>query len=370
MADDGAFMTVWEDNSCSVGLDRAVGRAFDPSGTAAGPEFAVDTSPPPSEYGLYGLSSYPVVAADEAGHFIVAWQRETYSSWWEGSERHHIRVGRFDGSGNALGPGSPANTSWRNVPRRPAVAAREPGTFIVAWDVAFDDLSSLGAFARRPDVLFVDAFETGDLHSWSGRSTDGGDLAPSHAARMGASPTVIDGLRGYGLQATVDDRAGIFVQDDTPMGEARYRARFYLDPNGFDPGESAGHFRQPVFLGFQASPLKRLLFIVLRRRGGEYSIAARVRRDDNTQAMTPFVPIADGPNAIEIDWQRASAPGANDGRLEMWVDGASVATLTGLDNDERGIDFVRLGAMSVRAGASGTLYFDEFVSRRLGDIGP
>jgi hypothetical protein len=29
-----------------------------------------------------------------------------------------------------------------------------------------------------------------------------------------------------------------------------------------------------------------------------------------------------------------------------------------------------MGALSVKAGASGTLFFDEFVSRRLASIGP
>jgi hypothetical protein len=41
-----------------------------------------------------------------------------------------------------------------------------------------------------------------------------------------------------------------------------------------------------------------------------------------------------------------------------------VPALTGLDNDERGVDSARLGAISVKTGATGTLDFDEFLSRR------
>ena len=44
--------------------------------------------------------------------------------------------------------------------------------------------------------------------------------------------------------------------------------------------------------------------------------------------------------------------------------------LTGLDNDANGVDRVRLGAMVVKPGASGTLYFDRFESRRETYIGP
>lgn len=54
----------------------------------------------------------------------------------------------------------------------------------------------------------------------------------------------------------------------------------------------------------------------------------------------------------------------------MWIDGTSVATLTGLDTDTRRIDFARLGVMSVKPSASGTLYFDKFESRRRTFIGP
>jgi hypothetical protein len=167
----------------------------------------------------------------------------------------------------------------------------------------------------------------------------------------------------------VDDTAGAFVQDDTPSAEARYRARFYFDPNGFDPGESVGKLRQRIFLAFSEAPLKRLVMLMLRRIAGQYAIGAHVREDDDTLAKTAFFPITDGPHAIEFHWEKATAPDANDGRFELWIDGTSVVALTGLDTDERSVDFVRMGAVSVKPGAAGTLYFDEFVSRRLGYTG-
>ena len=46
------------------------------------------------------------------------------------------------------------------------------------------------------------------------------------------------------------------------------------------------------------------------------------------------------------------------------------AFLLGLDNDLAEVDFVRMGALSVKAGANGTMYWDEFESRRQGAIGP
>ena len=47
-----------------------------------------------------------------------------------------------------------------------------------------------------------------------------------------------------------------------------------------------------------------------------------------------------------------------------------MSVLTGLDNSISSVDSVRLGALSVKAGASGTIQWDEFESRRLNGIGP
>jgi hypothetical protein len=43
---------------------------------------------------------------------------------------------------------------------------------------------------------------------------------------------------------------------------------------------------------------------------------------------------------------------------------------TGDPNSLSEVDFVRMGALSVKLGASGTMYWDEFESRRQNGIGP
>jgi hypothetical protein len=108
---------------------------------------------------------------------------------------------------------------------------------------------------------------------------------------------------------------------------------------------------------------------VLKRQGGAYSIEGRCRLDSGAQADTGFFAISDGPHAVEIDWKRSSSAVANDGTFELWIDGVSRSQLTGLDNSVSSVDFVRMGALSVKAGATGTLYWDEFVSRRINAIG-
>ncbi len=199
------------------------------------------------------------------------------------------------------------------------------------------------------------------LAPWSTAVTDGGDLRVSAGAAMKATAT--------GLEAAVNDTAGIYVEHAT-SDESRYRARFYFDPHDFDPGEGQGHHRTRIFIVFESGPTRRLAAVVLRRIGGAYALMARARLDDNSQADTPFFLIAAGPHVVEIDWRQSSAPDALDGSLQLWIDGTSQATLSALDNSRSSVDFVRMGALSVKTGSSGSMYWDEFESRRATYIGP
>ena len=61
---------------------------------------------------------------------------------------------------------------------------------------------------------------------------------------------------------------------------------------------------------------------------------------------------------------------SSNGTFSLWVDGTLVQTLTGLDNGNSAVDFVRMGALSLKPGVTGALRFDEFESRRQTYIGP
>jgi glucose/arabinose dehydrogenase len=214
------------------------------------------------------------------------------------------------------------------------------------------------------DFIFGDGVEGGDASEWSAAATDGGDLSVTSAAALGSDSDL-------GLEANVNDTAPLFVVDDRPNDENRYRARFHFDPNGFDPGEAQGRLRLRLFHAFEEAPvLRRLVTVVLRRSQGAYAVSARVRLDNGTTADTPFVPVTDAPHVVEFDWRRSTSVAAPNGSFTLRVDGAVASTLSGLDNDSRAVDFARLGAMAVKPGALGTLYFDEFVSYREGPAGP
>ncbi len=209
-----------------------------------------------------------------------------------------------------------------------------------------------------PDLIFADSFESGNLSSWSTSVTDGGNLSASSAAAL---------VGAQGMQALINDNISIYVTDDRPTSEPRYRVRFYFDPNSVLMAKNNAHF---IFNGFNAAgtAVVRLEFHVL---NGQYQIRANVLNDSTSFTSTAWFTISDASHPIELDWHASTAVGANNGGVTLWIDGVQTANLTGVDNDTRRIDRVRLGATAaIDSGTRGTEYFDAFESRRQTYIGP
>jgi hypothetical protein len=347
----GGFVVTWESPDGDV--PGIVLRRYDATGAPLGSEVLANewTS---------GAQVTPVVAVGPGGDFMVAWT----STLGPFGDTFLVGARRFDASGAPAGPDFRVNSHDESFQGVSAIAAGGDGRFIVAWNSGVQDGDSWGVYADRlgDDPIFADGFESGNASAWSAAATDAGDLDVTAAAAL-ADTTA-------GLEGAVNDTAGLYVEDSSPNGETRYRARFYLDPNGFDPGESGGTFRTRVFIGFADHPMRRVMAVVLKRRDGVYALQARVRQDDGSQVDTPFHTISDAPHWVEVDWRRATEPGASDGWFRLWIDGAVAGTSPRLSNGTAQIDFVRLGALSVKSTAAGTLRWDEFVSRRLTYIGP
>jgi len=209
------------------------------------------------------------------------------------------------------------------------------------------------------DLIFADGFESGNLAAWSSSMVDGGDLSASPSAAL---------VGGQGLQALIDDNNTLLVIDDSPTVETRYRVRFYFDPNSIPMSVGNAHL---LFQGFSDSGAVQVLQLELRYQATGYEVRALLMNDAKVWISTSWIPLSDAPHPLELDWRAASAAGANNGGLTFWIDGVQRADLTGVDNDTRRINQVRLGAASgVDDGTRGTYYFDEFESRRSNYIGP
>ena len=351
MDPDGDFVVLWE-GAGPGDPDGVFARRYDAAGTPGAGEFLVN------QY-TTGEQQAARAAINRHGHFVITWS----GPFQDGSDygafaRAFASSGAADSGEFQLNAFTPGNQFASTVAYQPG------GRFVVSWASYYQDGEHFGMFGRRfaTDRLSEDDFESADLSGWSASQTDGGDLSVSASAALN--------FTNVGLQGVVDDTTGLFVQDDLPDDEDLYRARFWFDTNGFDPGEAQNHRRTRIFIAFEEGPMRRLAAIVLRRIGGVYALMGRARLDDNSQYDTGFFTISDGPHMVELAWKRSSGPDANDGEFELRIDGVSVHATSNLDNSLSAVDMVRLGALSVKTGASGTLYWDEFESRRLTSIGP
>jgi hypothetical protein len=208
------------------------------------------------------------------------------------------------------------------------------------------------------DLIFADNFEAGNALSWTGSSTDNGDLVVNAASAL---------VGTNGLQSVVNDANSLYVADDRPSTEPRLRARFHFDPNSITMGSGEAF---NIFNGFTGTNIA-VMRVEFGRSSGPYVIRGSVLNDGGTWVSTSWSTLSDAPHSIEIDWQAATSGGANNGGITLWVDGTQQTPLSGVDNDTRRVDRVRLGAVTgVDAGTSGTFFLDAYESRRLTYIGP
>ncbi|MCI0550534.1 MAG: hypothetical protein L0287_06240 [Anaerolineae bacterium] len=217
--------------------------------------------------------------------------------------------------------------------------------------------------ANPADLIFKDGFESGDFSAWTLATTNSGNLNVNASAALFGS---------YGMRAQINNTTGMDVMDENPTLEARYRARFYFDPNSIVMLSGDTH---NIFQGYSYSPYTDthpIAFRVdFRYFGGAYQVRGAILNDSAIQTTTNWFTITDNSHFIEVDWAASSASGANNGRLTLWVDGTQQPELTGIDNDTFHIDRIRLGPIAgLDATTSGTYYFDAFESRRQSYIGP
>jgi len=178
----------------------------------------------------------------------------------------------------------------------------------------------------------------------------------------------IDGT--YGLEVTVDGASVnvAFVQDDSPAGETVYRVQFWLDRN---LPTIANRDAFNIYKGLQEAGNKKNLLVKLKRgKDGLFYIYSFCQDDAGGWVLAhKGMQFKDKPTGVMLEWQAASAPGANDGFLRMYkvtLSGGAVlkAWKEGIDNDTRVVDSARLGLTSIPPAGTATLYMDSYESYR------
>jgi len=138
-AADGDFVVVWQSFGQDGSSDGVFGRRFSSVGAPVGPEFQVNTLTTDAQ-------RHPAVAAESSGGFVVAWQ-----SFGSDGAADGISGQRYSSAGTPLGTEFQVNTYATGYQTYPAVAADAGGDFVVVWQSGGQDGSSDGVFGRRYD---------------------------------------------------------------------------------------------------------------------------------------------------------------------------------------------------------------------------
>ena len=162
----------------------------------------------------------------------------------------------------------------------------------------------------------------------------------------------------FGMQALLNDSSQIGVRDDRPNNEYNYLASFNFDPNTTSIANGNSHH---IFWGFTGSGLE-IFTLELANFNNQYMLFLATFDDSGAPILSNFIDFSDAPHLIEVGWRASSAPGANNGNLTLRVDGVLSASITGVDNDTRRLEYVRLGALGSVGATRGTYYFDNFQS--------
>lgn len=205
------------------------------------------------------------------------------------------------------------------------------------------------------DMIFADDFETGTVSAWSTNTNSASSKVATAAALVG----------NQGWQVSITSNTATYLTDNTPNAEPRYRARFYFDPNTIPMKDGNAHV---IFAGYHGT--KVVLRTEFRNAKGKYQVRVGTLDDGGTWKSSSWFTISDASHPIELEWQAATAAGAKNGLLTLWIDGVLQTNVLGIDNDTRRLDAIRLGPSGgIDSGTRGAYYLDDFVARRQSAIG-
>ena len=212
------------------------------------------------------------------------------------------------------------------------------------------------------DGIFADSFESGDTSAWSS-SSGGTNVAVTRAAAMHTgNPAGSLGI--FGMQVTLNGNTPGYVTYTDPSTESSYHARFYFNPNG-----TVTPSFHDIFVGRNAGGTT-IFRIQYQRTSTGVTQVRFAALNPVGQSFSQWWPITNGPHALELSWQSATAA-----QVSLAVDGVVKQTFT-LNSSANLLKSVLLGpsssppAAGLATGTSGTEYFDEFVSTRTTTIGP
>jgi hypothetical protein len=139
MDEAGNFVVVWQSDTQDGSENGIFGQRFDSAGDPLGGEFQINSF-------TTGHQSFPSVAADSDGDFVVVWHGSG------STDISGIFGQRFDAAGTPLGGEFRANATTTSAQSDPAVESTADGDFVVAWVSHYQAGSPAGLRGQRFDA--------------------------------------------------------------------------------------------------------------------------------------------------------------------------------------------------------------------------
>ncbi|MEL6225184.1 MAG: Calx-beta domain-containing protein, partial [Cyanobacteria bacterium J06627_8] len=133
---NGQFVITWESLGQDGDSNGIFAQVYDAAGNPVGDEIAVNDI-------TNGSQDDPVVAIDDSGNFVIAWEDSS-------TDIETVNARRFDSTGNPIGDSFVVSTTAGIDHDTPDIAMNASGEFVIAWE-SFDDLDGdrHGIFAQR-----------------------------------------------------------------------------------------------------------------------------------------------------------------------------------------------------------------------------
>jgi hypothetical protein len=226
MNGNGDFVVVW--NRLTNGL-AVMGRRYNSSGIAQGVEFLVNTT-------LTGNQSLPVVAMNEVGNFVVAWQQET------GMNAIDIYAQRFNSDGIAQGSEFLVNTFTTGSQSQPSIAMDSNGRFIIVWQSYNQDAAlSDGIYAQRYNAIGVPQGSEFLVNSTTIQNQQNPSIAIDNNGNFAIAWQSIGHADGNRVYAKLYNNSGVIRVDEFQVGDQALRPTISM--------AGTGHF----MIGYESS---------------------------------------------------------------------------------------------------------------------
>ncbi len=244
-------------------------RRSDAGGAPLGAQFEVNSY-------TTGNQTYPAVAVEAAGSFVVAWS--SYGSAGSDPSLSSIQARRYDSAGAAVGSRFQLNSYTTDFQNRAAVGFDGAGNFVVAWesdgsagsDASYQSIQAQRYAVGRPilgkKVLVKDP---------TGVETDRGVVVLGKETATDIGPTILGNPPVNGATLRV-------ISNGTTDSDEAY----VLDAGGWSAGTVGFKYVGPT--GIDADPVKKV--IVKRTPSGKALLKALLKGNVGAQSLDVVPP--------------------------------------------------------------------------------